>query len=365
MKISFCTVSMNRLHHVKETFIKNIEDNIPYNSEDLQVEFVLLNYNSADGLDEWAKVNLSSYMNAGVVSYYSTYEPWHFDRSHSRNLVFNLANGDIICNVDADNYLGKGFSTYLASIFSLKKDKIFLTPSFRQRDIMGKLCIEKDVYKQFRGYNEKMNGYGFEDLEFYARLVKHGVEQCFITEPAFLNAIKHSHAERYQNEALFKNFHSVYVKYVNLWTSSLLFLCKDYSAIIGDVISNEVIRSKYNISKTGKNSNEFSKFSEHDSIINLRNDWTYSTWAEDKHGPMILNFGEGDNYSPTLINDKSGYKKVLDNDLIVALLMLQTELSNRKIMNAVFDSSDLLINENGFGQGLVYKNNNSLTQITV
>ena len=50
-KISFATVCMNRLHHIRQTLPKNIADNSDYEN----VEFILLDYNSSDGLEEWVK----------------------------------------------------------------------------------------------------------------------------------------------------------------------------------------------------------------------------------------------------------------------------------------------------------------------
>ncbi|KKL80749.1 hypothetical protein LCGC14_2001600, partial [marine sediment metagenome] len=48
-KISFCTTCMGRLYNLKETLPKNIEANGEYPN----VEFVILDYNSSDGLGDW------------------------------------------------------------------------------------------------------------------------------------------------------------------------------------------------------------------------------------------------------------------------------------------------------------------------
>ena len=47
-QISFCITCMNRLKHLKN-FEKNILDNFLVD----EVEFVVLDYNSQDGLEEW------------------------------------------------------------------------------------------------------------------------------------------------------------------------------------------------------------------------------------------------------------------------------------------------------------------------
>lgn len=54
MKISFCITCMNRLEHLQATLERNIPDNLPEG----QVEFVLLDYYSTDGLHEWVRQHM-------------------------------------------------------------------------------------------------------------------------------------------------------------------------------------------------------------------------------------------------------------------------------------------------------------------
>ena len=51
MKISFCITCMNRLEYLRKTLERNILDNLLEG----QVEFVLLDYHSTDGLPEWVR----------------------------------------------------------------------------------------------------------------------------------------------------------------------------------------------------------------------------------------------------------------------------------------------------------------------
>ena len=84
-KISFCTTCMDRLHNLKETLPKNIKDN----EEDDDLEFVILDYNSSDGLEEWVKNNMMEYIDSGRLVFYRTEEPKYFDMSHSIFLYFS------------------------------------------------------------------------------------------------------------------------------------------------------------------------------------------------------------------------------------------------------------------------------------
>ena len=65
-----------------------------------QLEFVLLDYNSQDGMEEWVKENLSQHISSGKVSYYKTFEPSSFKHSHAKNLALKLASNNIVCSID-------------------------------------------------------------------------------------------------------------------------------------------------------------------------------------------------------------------------------------------------------------------------
>jgi cellulose synthase/poly-beta-1,6-N-acetylglucosamine synthase-like glycosyltransferase len=104
-KIAFCITCMNRLSHLQETLIENIEDNLLISD----VEFILLDYNSSDGLENWVK-SLTKYLDNGILTFYRTDTPIVYHRSHSRNMAIRLSEADIVCNLDADNFLGKNFA---------------------------------------------------------------------------------------------------------------------------------------------------------------------------------------------------------------------------------------------------------------
>ena len=54
-QISFCITCMNRLKHLQETLEKNILDNFLVD----EVEFVVLDYNSQDGLEAVSYTHLT------------------------------------------------------------------------------------------------------------------------------------------------------------------------------------------------------------------------------------------------------------------------------------------------------------------
>ena len=101
---------MNRLVHLKETLPINIDGNLNYPN----VEFVILDYNSPDGLEQHVYQYWRKYIDQGILHYYKTTEPTVFHMSHAKNVAALLARGEVVVNVDADSFIGPGFVAFTA-----------------------------------------------------------------------------------------------------------------------------------------------------------------------------------------------------------------------------------------------------------
>jgi hypothetical protein len=228
-KISICIISMNRLHHVKKTLIPNILNNISY----ANLEFVLLDYNSSDGLEGWVKANLQHYIDTGVLTYYRTEDPQIFSHSHSKNVAFKLATGDILCNINADHFTGKNFAEYVNYKFQRNID-IFLTPinSAKRknynppRDVLGKVCVKKNDFFNIKGFSEEMIHYGFEDHDFTNRLEMSHLKRAPIKK-CFLRFISHEEKERMENFGS-GNIRLMLISYISPQLTKFVILKSDF-----------------------------------------------------------------------------------------------------------------------------------------
>lgn len=199
LKISYCTTCMGRLNHLQKTYLKNIQNNIGYDN----IEFVLVNYNSNDGLDEWAKNNLSQFIESGTVKYFFTRDPAHFHMAKAKNLAHRLATGQVLVNLDADNYLGKHNAFYLNYLYSQQDNSekafCFSKPDFRYYDTTGRIAVKADSFMKIGGYREDLSAYGDEDLDFLRRLKGIGIISERIKIANFLKTVKHSTYVRQKN----------------------------------------------------------------------------------------------------------------------------------------------------------------------
>lgn len=199
-KISFCITCMNRAEHIKKTLSKNIRDNAEYPD----LEFVLLDYNSSDDLQEWVFKNFKDEIESGRLIYYQTKKPKYFHMANAKNIAHNLASGDIVCNLDADNYLGKDFAFYINIIMQNDVDIIGVHQrSYKYipahlSDCGGRIFLTKDNFMKLGGYNEDFIGWGYEDTEFKERAFIMGLKKEEIPR-VFLNSVSHDDTMRVKN----------------------------------------------------------------------------------------------------------------------------------------------------------------------
>ncbi|MEM9024502.1 MAG: sulfotransferase, partial [Bacteroidota bacterium] len=193
-RISFCIACMGRLSHIQATLKQNLDDNARY----ARCEFVLLDYNSPDGMEDWVQTNFSEYLEEGRLVYCRTTEPAHFQHAHARNLALQLGSGEILVNVDADNFTGPDFAFYLAEAMQHRDQFACGITAYRHGfGSFGRVAVWREQFHAVNGYDEGMSGYGYEDDDFYSRLVQHGYRPLGIPM-RFLRGIKHGNDLREQ-----------------------------------------------------------------------------------------------------------------------------------------------------------------------
>lgn len=194
--ISLCTTCMNRFFHLRKTIIRNMEDNLDYPS----VEFVLINYNSQDGLHAWAEKHLRKYMESGILSYYHTQEPKYFHASKAKNLAHKAAKGEIVVNVDGDNFTGKNFAYYVNYRFN--KDGLNALLHFRKKPYWGtegRIALSKANFLALGGYDESLLPTGHEDHDLMNRAKAYGLPYHNIEIENFLRYLSNTTKEKSMN----------------------------------------------------------------------------------------------------------------------------------------------------------------------
>lgn len=186
---------MGRVHHLMNTLPVNL-----HIAPDC--EFVLLNYGSKDGMHEWVRENIRPWIERGTVKYYRTQLPEHFVATHAKNIAHRQATGDILCNLDADNFLIDGFVEFVQKTMK-NKDSIITAPVFDMFNMSGscgKIAVHRTHFYEVNGYNEDINiGWGWDDIDFEFRTAMHNKLKYVETPPQFCRVIDHDEKERGKN----------------------------------------------------------------------------------------------------------------------------------------------------------------------
>lgn len=164
-KISICTTVMNRLGDLKQTLGKNIADNLAYKN----IEWVILDYNSdIDEVRPWVKIEFGDLVVLGIVKVYRSVGHDFYSMAHSRNIAFKSATGDIVLNVDADNYTNEGFAEYINLLANQVPEKCIFAKG--KKMLRGRLGFYRSEFTDILGgYNEQLVGYGHDDHDLLNR----------------------------------------------------------------------------------------------------------------------------------------------------------------------------------------------------
>jgi hypothetical protein len=198
--------------------MQTLPQNLQNESNNQNVEFVVLNYDSEDGLSDWIQSTFKSELASGrLVHVHHTPAP-NFKMAHAKNMAHRAGTGEILCNLDADNIIPKDFSSWLLDRFdgnqrlAVSPRRLTLMGFFRERwinkilglprpadGICGRIAISKDNFLKIGGYDEKFSAWGSDDIDFLLRARDLGVSVKRIPPTFWGGVLKHGNEERLAN----------------------------------------------------------------------------------------------------------------------------------------------------------------------
>lgn len=218
---------MNRLHHLQQTLQRNMLDNSDY----VNSTYLILDYSSNDGLENYIKENYSIEISQEKLSYVRLEGAKRFNPSHAKNIAMCSAQGEIICNVNADHYLGKNFLARIAKLFVDSEFPVVITPITVERngkiasDLYGLVCLRKQDFMRVNGYDERI--YCFEDYDLINRLEMVGVKRANVNVFDNSSFISHSDFERFPMDKIITTIKALLINYITPFKSIILLLKRD------------------------------------------------------------------------------------------------------------------------------------------
>lgn len=161
-KISYCTTCKDRLWQLKQT----LPDNILLTND--EIEIVILDYHSDDGLEGYIKDNYIEYLKNGRLRYFKLItEISGFDMAYAKHIVHLLGEGRVLFNLDADNFIGDTVSELLSLL-----DRQLLIPKLVKNTHTarcGRIGITKADYLRINGYDIDLLGMQNDDGDLIHR----------------------------------------------------------------------------------------------------------------------------------------------------------------------------------------------------
>jgi len=313
---------MDRLSVLKKT--------LPYNlkSADSSVEFIVVDYNSSDGLAQWIEREMKAPIDEGILKFFQIVSPIprYFSHAHSRNVAFRLASGKLLVNTNADYYVEPEFFGYMKGWFSGNSRRAAVySYSDGPKDNFGRICLRKEDFIKVSGYDEQFKGYGYEDADLSARLITSGVLVYEVRESFWSRFETQTEESRGAKMYDFERINSIWVKKIDKQTSQIAF---EYE--------NEVV-CYGTIQKT-----------EHDIPCLLESDgWCVSKWQSSAGNRSE---SEGDCLA------KDQFTQIMDDAALKKVLLTKSQIENYQRLKNNIRSVGIRVNPQGFGCAEVSKN---------
>jgi hypothetical protein len=189
---------MDRLFHLEQTYLKSINNTNSYGNR----EFILLNYNSQDDIDNWVKLNLNKFIENNIVKYYKVLNQKYWCAAHAKNICYKQATGDILINLDSDNILCSNYCEYIIDLF-IREDIIVASNSkdqFGNHGCCGMIACKKDHFYSVNGYDESFCiGWGLDDTNFQFRCRMKNNLNLIIQDVKYNLCVSHNNEIRTKN----------------------------------------------------------------------------------------------------------------------------------------------------------------------
>ena len=230
MKISCVTSCKGRLGHLKRAMPLSLANS----PED--VEFVVVDYDCPQGAAAWLMGRYPAEIKSGRILVVKVDDAPSFYNCHAANVGFLCASGDLICKLDADNYVREGFIEFVAENVH---EGLIAIPDARRwggerkpaPQAAGRLAIWKSHFVEIGGYNEDFVDWAWDDVEIVERSVRHGTTRILIPRALLKGMIRHNNAMR---KAFLKNKEGTPIK--GIWEAQKLI--RDRSAAKNLLVAN-------------------------------------------------------------------------------------------------------------------------------
>jgi len=199
MKISYCSTCLNRFCQLKDT----LEKNLNAVKDDSLIEFIIVDFNGDDSIEmsNWILENFKNELDNSRLKYYKRKNKgFIWNVQIACNTSYRFSTGDIIVNLDCDNFIQINDSQIIRSIFDstpnillhMSKYNLGTITNIEKYDIKikeeykhlgthetgdaGRFAILREKLLNIGGWDENIIDAFYGDTDFIIRSLKSGLE---------------------------------------------------------------------------------------------------------------------------------------------------------------------------------------------
>jgi glycosyltransferase involved in cell wall biosynthesis len=159
-------------------------------------EVIVVNYDCPDDLHLWLTTTHKKVIEIGKLVEVLVPNKPYFHHSHSRNVGLKAAIGDWVFFIDADCQPNTRLIVHIFDRIKGMKN-VFASIGSPPRGRAGTLFAKREDLLEIGGYNEELEGWGYEDGDIKDRLFKAGKEMYSFL-PKYIGEIQHGDSERWE-----------------------------------------------------------------------------------------------------------------------------------------------------------------------
>lgn len=192
--ISFCTCCKGRLWQLKNT----LPHNIKYIEEDMEI--VILDYQSNDGLKEYLITNFKKELDLGKIKYYTikSNNIYNYTSAFAKNVCHKLSSGKILMNLDSDNFIDHNT---ISDLKALPLDCLYIPQvTYLSTGQFGRLGYSRELFFKLKGYDETLKGLKGDDS--FLRITTRNLNIKHIMASSYYPCIENNEDEKYKYTSL-------------------------------------------------------------------------------------------------------------------------------------------------------------------
>jgi hypothetical protein len=163
-KVSYCTVCYGRLWQLAFTLKDNLE-----NLKDDE-ELILIDYGSPDDtmIFVLGTIYFKKYIQENKLKFIKVLDIEEYNCPKSKNIAHRLASGEILVNLDVDNFL-LGMRDKIDKAFNQNKKRILHMHLKDKSGSFGRIALTNNNFYKLGGYDEKLFPHSHQDTDLIDR----------------------------------------------------------------------------------------------------------------------------------------------------------------------------------------------------